>query len=257
MAFALVLSWWVLRRWVARRPVRTLLGPLATGPAAVTCYLRGLFVPTNEFFSRRPGVGEGGPNQDMDKWAGIPEVHAAGDLRAFADLLRVLFGTNPRLVVACFSQDATRRGWNEDAIAVGPHHRALEILEGCEPNLVTFRHPGTFRTIGSQEVFQAKDGQDYGLVYKGRYPTTRRSCWVVMGTGDTGTEAAAHFLRVHARPLGQLMGAGPFAAIVAVSSPPGREPATLQWLAPRPRWWRRLLHRRRWRAISAGFRRVP
>jgi hypothetical protein len=71
-----------------------------------------------------------------------------------------------------------------------------------------------------------------------------------MGIGDLGTETAARFLRLHAAHLGRLTGAAPFAAIIAVDRARGPDGGVLHWLGPSPRWWRRLLHRKTWRALS-------
>jgi hypothetical protein len=246
----LALAWPMLLRRNRERPIRQLLGRVATETGAITCFVRGMFVPANEFFSRAPEYPpRPGGGVTVHKWANIPEVHSASDVRALAQLLQLLAATNHRLTFSCQSGDWTRQSWNDDAFAIGPHYASQLTLDTCEPRLVTFRYPAAFRSLVSQDVFETRAGWDYGLIYKGEHPATHRACWVVMGLGDLGTEAAAWFLRVNARMLGLFTGSRPFAAIVAVDSKRGRDAAILRWLQPKPSWWRRFLYRRRWQQL--------
>ena len=248
-ALALLLgavAWSVLRWWMAQYPVRCLLGRLATEPVTANLFIRGMFVPGNEFFSRAPEYPPGtGGGVTVHKWANIPEVHTASDVCAVADILQLLATSNSRLAFAIRSAEASFSGPNDETIAIGSHHKALQILAMCEPRLIGFRNPDAFRSMVSQEIFEAKPGIDYGLIYKGRHPTSQRAFWVVMGLGDLGTQSAAFFLRTNGGSLARFTGAGPFAAIIAVDNNRGGEAAQLRWLHPRPSWWRRLLFRRR------------
>ena len=247
----LVLAWSIFRRRDAHLPLRRLLGRLATEPDPVGLFLRGMFVPSNELFSRAPEYPPGTSGTlTVHKWSGIPEVFAAADVRAATEVVRLLAAANPDVDVAFRSIEKDRKGWNEDAIAIGPHFKSQQILDGCEPRLVAFRNPDAFRTVASQEVFEAKGNIEYGLIYKGSHSATHRAFWVIMGLGDLGTEGAAYFLRSQARLLLRLTGSGPFAAILALDPTAGRESAVLRSLQPRPAWWRRLLYRKTWQQLS-------
>jgi hypothetical protein len=245
VTLALLVVWSFFHRRGAEHPLRRLLGRVATERTTVSFFLRGMFVPANEFFSRAPEYPPGpSGGVTVHKWTGIPEVFSAADTRATADVLRVLVAANPNVQIAFRSVEKDRKVWNEDAIAIGCHFTSQQILEGCEPRLVAFRNPDAFRSLVSQEVFEARGGTDYGLIYKGEHAASHRVFWVVMGLSDLATEAAAHFLRVNARALQRLTGARPFAAILAVPSARGREGAILRSLQPRPAWWRRLAYRK-------------
>jgi hypothetical protein len=186
----------------------------------------------------------------VHKWVNIPEVFSAPDVRAAGDVLHLLVAAVPSVTITFRANDAGRRAWDEDAIAIGPHYKSVQILDACEPRLVAFRNPDAFRSLASRDVFEAKSGLDYGLIYRGAHPASHRVFWVVMGLGDVGTEAAAWFLRTHAKTLGHLTGAAPFAAVVSVETARGREAAQLKSLQPKPRWWRRLLYRKAWLKLS-------
>jgi hypothetical protein len=247
------LGWFLLRRWATSHPIRRLLDPLATGASPVQLFLRGMFVPGNEFFSRAPEYPPGaGVGVTVHKWLNITDVHSASDVRAGLEILQLLIGANPRLTVTAGSADGARMSWNDCGLAVGVHYKAIQILETCEPRLVAFRNPDAFRSLISQEIFEAKPGADYGLIYKGRHAASHRTFWVVMGLSEVGTQAAARFLRVHARLLGQFVGAAPFAAIVGLDPAQGLDRATLRSLQPRPSWWRRLFYRRRWQQLMGA-----
>jgi hypothetical protein len=244
LGLSLVLAWSIFRRRDAHLPLRRLLGRLASEPT-VGLFLRGMFVPGSEFFSRAPEYPPGTSGTlTVHKWTGIAEVFSAADLRAATDVLRLLVAANPDVDVALRSVEADRKGWSEDTIAIGCHFKSQQILEGCEPRLVAFRNPDAFRSLLSQEVFEARGNLDFGLIYKGSHSASHRAFWVIMGLHDLATEAAAHFLRVNARPLLRLVGSAPFAAILAVDRAQGLQSTVLRSLQPRPTWWRRLLHRK-------------
>jgi hypothetical protein len=244
-ALALALGWSIMRRRDARLPLRRLLGRLATEQTTIGIFLRGMFVPGSEFFSRAPEYPPGTSGTlTVHKWIGIPEVISAADLRATTDILRLLVAANPDVDVAYRSVEKDRKVWNEDAIAIGSHFKSQQILEGCEPRLVAFRNPDAFRSVLSQEVFESRGNADFGLIYKGSHPASHRAFWVIMGLDELATEAAAQFLRVNASALLRLTGSGPFAAILAVDRLQGAQSAALRSLQPRPVWWRRLLYQK-------------
>ena len=130
-ALALVLAWSVFRRRDAKLPLRRLLGPTVTGAGTVGVYVRGMFVPTGEFYSRSPEYPPspaGGVT--VHKWTGIPEVVSAVDLRAAAEVLRLLVAANADLDLAFRSVEKDRKVWDQPAVSIGPHFTSQQILEG-------------------------------------------------------------------------------------------------------------------------------
>mgnify|MGYP001409724459 CR=1 FL=1 len=251
LALSLCLSILVGRE--SGRPLRRLLGRAKGDVTPITVFLRGMFVPGSEYFSRVPEYPPGsGSGVTVHKLANIPEVFSAPDVRAAGDILQLLVASSPSLAIHIRTGEGNRRGWDEDAVAIGPHYKSVQILDACEPRLVAFRNPDAFRSLASREVFEAKSGIDYGLVYRGEHPASHRVFWVVMGLGDLGTEAAAWFLRANAVLLSRLTGAAPFAAVVSVETARGRETAQLKLLQPKPRWWRRLRYRKEWLRVSGA-----
>jgi len=245
------LVWLVLQQRRGGARTAGLLGRLATEASSIAIVLRGMFVPGNELFSREPEYPAGTSGElTVRKWVDIPEVYGAADVRAASDVLYLLSCVNPGAAIQFRSIEKERGGWGEDSVAVGTHFRSVQILETCEPRLVAFRHPDAFRSLVSREVFEARGGHDYGLIYKGRHPATHRACWVIMGLGDLGTETAARFLRAHAARLGAVAGSSHFAAIIAVDRARGPGGGVLHWLQPAPRWWRRILFRKTWQSLG-------
>jgi len=231
--------------WRTDPSVRLLLGSLAAKDSSSIFFLRGLFVPNNELFSKAPEDPRNpASGLTVHKWAKIPELYSVPDVRAIAEMLQLVLSVNSRLSFSLLSGETGRQTWSEDAIAIGPHYKSLQILDACEPKLVTVRQPAAFRTVQSSELFEAKEGHDFGLIYKGRHPASHRSFWVIMGLSDTGTEAAAHFLHAHIKPLARLIGGGAFAAIISVDTAKGWEGSVLKSLQPKPTWWRRLLYKK-------------
>jgi hypothetical protein len=254
LALGLLLVWLLLGRRGPHRPIGALLGTLGSDSSGVNVFLRGLFVPGNEFFTRAPADPRNpSAGITVHKWGKIPEAYSASDVQALTALLQVLVTVGRRISLTLLSGEPSRQAWGTDAVAIGPHYMSLQILDTCEPRLIAVRQPAAFRGLVSQELFEAKEGLDYGLIYKGRHPATHRVFFVVMGLGDPGTAAAGEFLRAHAGSLGRLVGTGAFAAVIAVDTAPERsgQPGILRSLQPRPPWWRRLFHRRLWRDLTA------
>jgi hypothetical protein len=250
LALVTLLAWATLRRRDARWPLRRLLGRAVTDPGPVGIFLRGMFVPAAEFFSRAPEYPPGpSGGVTVHKWTGIPEVFDAAEVRALGDVLSLLIAANPDVDFVFRSVEKERRLWDQNAVAIGTHFTSQQILEGCEPRLVAFRNPDAFRSLVSQEVFETRGGTDFGLIYTGRRAATHHTFWVIMGLSSQATEATARFLRTHAEAIGKLTGGSAFAAILAVD--PARGGATLRSLQPRPVWWRRLLHRKILRELAA------
>lgn len=250
----LALVWIVVRTRRGDAGLHALLGHLAGKQASAVFFLRGLFVPGNELFSRAPEDPRNPASGiTVHKWGKIAELYSSADVLGVSELLQLFLASHSGLRFGLLSGELGRQAWSEDAIAIGPHYKSLQILDACEPKLVALRQqPAAFRSLVSTEVFEAKEGLAYGLVYKGQHPATHRTFWVVMGLDDFGTSAAAHFLRVHARSLGRLTGAGAFAAVIAIDTAKGWEASLLKSLQPRPAWWRLFLYRARWKVLTTN-----
>jgi hypothetical protein len=245
------LAGFFLYRWHINGPLRALLAGFLDDTTNVVFFLRGLFVPGEEYFSRAPADPRTpATGLTVLKWNKVPEVYVTADVQAMAELFHLLITANKDVGLTLLSGEPTRQAWSDHAIAVGPHYKALQILDACEPRLVAVRQPAAFRSLVSQEVFEPKDGRDFGLIYKGRHPSSHRTFWVVMGLSDVGTATAARFLRVNARSLGYLVGPNPFAGIISVEPAKGWDHATLRSLQPTPAWWRRLLYRSHWHRLT-------
>jgi hypothetical protein len=258
LVLIVLLVWLGLRRRALHPGVRALLSTLASGDQSVVFCLRGMFVPGNELFSRAPAdPRQPTEGQTVHKWVKVPEVYSAPDVLALGELQNLLLSSNRRLNLKVVSGEPSRQAWSQETFALGPHYKAMQILDACEPRLVTVRQPAAFRGVTNPELFEARDGLDFGLIYKGRHPATHQIFWVVMGLGDTGTAAAAHFLRGQARALGLLAGRNCFAAIISVDTNKGWEGSVLRSLQPRPSWWRRLLYRKQWQKLTTSPWTVP
>jgi hypothetical protein len=164
---------------------------------------------------------------------------------------RLLTAAGPSVAVTLDPGGSLRQTWSDHVVAIGPHYKAFQILDSCEPKLVRYRNPSAFRCLVTQRVYESRPDSDFGLIYKGQHPATHRSGWVIMGLGDASTEATARFLLQQAKRLEQLLGGRSFAAIVAVD-PASRRPPRLTSLQPAPAWWRRLVHRKVWRELLGG-----
>ncbi len=251
---AIALTWFEIWRQRQRAPARRLLGRLGADKAAVGIYVRQMFVPGNEFFSRDP-ENQGMPGSvAVRKWTNIPEVFDSAEIKAASELIHLL-GEVGSGAVTLKSVEKESGRWTDDAVSIGGNFKSFQILDTCEPKLVAFRNPDAFRSLVTRDVFETKGSTDFGLIYKGQHPSNHRTFLVLMGIGPAGTVAAALYLRSRLSQLGNLTGGAPFAAIVAADSAAATQGAgALRWLYPKPSWWRRLLWRKDWRKIwgSAG-----
>lgn len=250
---ALALLAGAARARLAHRAERALLHPLSRGDGRLAIYVRGLFVPGGEYYSRAPeDPRHPAGGLTVHKWSRVEGVHAAADVQAAATLVRLLGSVCPRVVPDFRAGDPGRPAWGEHGIIVGPHYLAYQVLDGCTPRLASIRPAASVRLLGPGRVFEAREELDFGLIYKGERSGVRRSYLLVTGLGDAGTGAAAAFLARHAAALGRVVGRGGFALVVAVHPARGPASATLQGIEPRPTWWRRMLHRKDWQALHAA-----
>ena len=230
-----------------RAPARHLLGTLGADKAPVGIFVRQMFVPGNEFFSKDPENQAMSGSVAVRKWTNIPEVFDSAEVRAATELIHLL-GEMGSGSVSIKSVEKESGRWTEDSISIGPHYKSFAILDTCEPKLVAFRNPDAFRSLVTRDVFETKSGSDFGLIYKGRH-SNRHTFLVLMGIGSAGTVAASNYLKTYLTALGNLTGGKPFAAIVAADPNASSPIGALRWLYPKPSWWRRLAHRKDWKKI--------
>ena len=230
-----------------RAPARRLLGRLGADRAAVGVFVRQMFVPGNEFFSKDPESQAMSGSVAVRKWTNIPEVFDSAEVRAATELIHLL-GEMGSGAVTIKSVEKESGRWTEDSISIGPHYKSFAILDTCEPKLVAFRNPDAFRSLVTRDVFETKSGSDFGLIYKGQH-ANRHTFLVLMGIGSAGTVAASNYLKSNLTALGNLTGGKPFAAIVAADINAASPPGALRYLYPKPSWWRRLLFRKDWKSI--------
>lgn len=204
------------------RPLRRLLGDLASNRDECAIYLRGMFRQDNRFVSRRPAELGGG----LDVWQNIPEVFGAADVRATADIVNLLGRSGRRGNLRFASLYDDWADWSTDLICVGGHHKSDGVL-GTAPAraLVRYQHPDTFTSPDGVRRFRV-DGtgtKDYGLILLLHHPNTSAKCLLIMGLGPLGTEAGAYYFRAHAGRIAWRYGSKDFAIIVEADVATGRE----------------------------------
>ena len=132
--------------------------------------------------------------------------------------------------------------WSENVITVGGSFKTDRIFELAKPQLVELVNNSDFRFKDSERLFQAINGNDYGLIYRVTHPSTGKICIVLMGLGVRGTEAAGFYFRTNASVLGKMFGDKDFAFLVHVRIDHGKETATPCWYLPEPKLINKLFH---------------
>jgi hypothetical protein len=174
-------------------------------------------------------------------------------MEAAADIMHLLGEVGRQGDVHYLSADSDWDVWDQHLFAVGGSEKTQAIFSSCEPRLVEVVQQevqGTntlgFRLTGSDEFFSAVNGNDYGLILKTTYPPTGVQCFVLMGMGSLGTEAAAYFLRNNAARLGRAYGGRNFAVLVHCRLEQGKQSASLHRWNPNPTWTRVIRHPSLW-----------
>ena len=222
-------------------PLRRLLRGLVNNDVDCLVFVRGMFVPNNIFFSRVPQPQQLAPLQiAVQPWVNIREVYGAADVRAASDLFNLFgeAGRRERIQFASIEHDWDL--WTSDLVCIGGHFKTDRVLQ-LAASLVRYTHPYSFTSPNGTSTFTVGPA-DYGLILKITHPVTSRTCLVLMGLGALGTEAAAHYLRLNARMLGQLFGGSDFALVVQADAAHGKEAARVCWFNPPPSRLRQVLH---------------
>jgi len=189
----------------------------------------------------------------------IPYVVGTAQMEAAADIMHLLGRAGRHSGVQYLSADTDWDVWDKHLFAVGGSHKTEAILSSCEPRLVELARQeiqGTytigFKLTNSDEFFPAVNGNDYGLILKATYPPTGVQCFVLMGIGSLGTEAAAYFLRNNAVMLGRAYGGRSFTVLVHCRLQQGKQSARLHRWNPTPAWTRVI----RYPSLWAEYRRI-
>ena len=180
---------------LAQRPIgpRRCSAALATKQAAAVFFLRGLFVPNNELFSRArriPAIRR--PESPSSSGPRFRNSTPSPMYGRSPICLQLVLVTNSRISFSLLSGEPGRQAWSEDAIAIGPHFKSLQMLDACEPKLVAVRQqPAAFKSLVAGEVFEPGGARLRADLQGIAIPPADGAGWVVMGLSDLGTTATA------------------------------------------------------------------
>lgn len=228
------------------RPLRRVLGELASNEAPTAIYVREMFVRDGGLWSKEPQYLPNTPTtiQLVGPYPNIPSVTGQADVVAASDLTALLGEAGKRADIVFRPLDKDWDTWNEPLVTVGGHFKTFRVLEIATPHLIEYKlsSPDRFTITSTGQSFVNDGITDFGIIVKTRHPVTRVPCLVVMGLGALGTECAALFFRGNARMFAKLFGGGPFAVVVKVGLQHGRQAGVPVWIGPSPTWGRRILH---------------
>jgi hypothetical protein len=238
--------------------LRQLLGPLGQdGPIAF--FSIRLYSRDRTYLSDTPNFFPPHTQGQTTTHPNIPYVVGTAQMEAAADIMHLLGQVGRQGAVQYLSADSDWDVWDKPLFAVGGSHKTQTIFSSSEPRLVeavpqTVEGTSTlgFRFPGSDECLCAVNGNDYGLILKTTYPPTGVQCFVLMGMGSLGTEAAAYFLRINAVKIGRAYRNRNFALLVQCRLDQGKQSARLHRWNPRPDWKSVIRHPSLW----AEYRRM-
>jgi len=240
----LALFGWIFLRIRNSTGLRCLLGPFAENIEPCAVFTRWLRSPDNTFLFDAPDyfpphtTGKGG------SVGPIPHVVAKASMEAATDALHVLGQVSKNVNIDFKSAHRHWDDWSSHIITIGGHGKSRAIISASDDGLVEIVEHNqleALRLCGDNHYFQALNQSDYGLIYKTKYPSTDRTCFVFMGLGCLGTEAAAYYFRTNATALGRLFGRKSFALIMECRIDEGKQSARACSCSPRPSWLRRNL----------------
>jgi hypothetical protein len=221
---------WNVAHWIWRRfPLRALLGELADNRREMSIFLKDMKSRDGKYYSL-PDV------EYRDAWGNIASVVSRSDVEAAADLLNILGQAGRTLNINWRQIDRDAEIWDEPLVCVGGNFKAKKALELCVPQLVRYKDL-VLQTVDDDQCFKPDQTSDFAVIYRGRHPGTGATCFVVFGMGSAGTLAAGSYLRRHARHLGRLYLARPFAVVIRVGWHNGKDAAVPVWLSPNVGWW--------------------
>lgn len=246
LAFVGAVTAW---KWLLlHHPVRRLLGDLVKASEPVGVYVRSMFHHDrqNKYISPRPDYFPPHTTGHFDQWQNIPYVVATSDHEASTDFLNVLGQVDKKDGIEFFSVHDDWSRWDHHVVAIGGHFKAEKLREVCEPRYLTLEDHTGFVVIPTGDKYVAEGTTDYGAIYKGTNPHTKKTCFLLMGLGALGTEAAGHYLRTRGADLGRMVGSEPFLLVVTADLDLGKDSVRVVDLYPRPTWRRKSLHPITW-----------
>jgi len=235
-----------IRAALRLRPLRRVLGKLASNETPTAIYVREMFVHNGELYSKEPEYLPSAPTTITlaGPYPNIPSVTGQADVLAASDVAALLGEAGKRADIVFRTLEKNWDTWNEPLVTIGGHFKTFRVLEIAKPHLIDYSLTAVDRfTVTATGRAFINDGiTDYGVIVKALHPVTKAPCLVIMGLGALGTEGAAHFFRNNARTFARLFGSGPFAVVVKVDLQHGRQAGVPVWLGPSPVWWRRVQH---------------
>jgi hypothetical protein len=232
--------------------IRRLLGPICRNES-VAFFSKRLYSKDGTYLSDEPNYFPSHTQKETSAHLNIPYVVSTAQMGAAADIMQLLGQVGRQAGVNYLSADTDWDVWDQHLFVIGGSHKSNAIFSSCEPRLVELvqykiQETDTigFRLADSDEKFSALNNDDYGLILKTKYPPTGVQCFVVMGIGSLGTEAAAYFLRKNAVMLGRAYGGRSFAVLVHARLEQGKQSARLRRWNPIPTLTRVLLHPSLW-----------
>lgn len=223
-------------------PIRKMFGGIADNRSPCSIFLKTLYSHDRFYYSREPDFFPPHTTNKESCWQNIPSVVAEADMQAATDITNLLgqIGKRENITFRSVSEDWDL--WSEHILSVGGNFKTTRIFEIANPKLVELVNNVSFRFSDSDKLFQAVDGNDYGLIYRVTHPVTGKICFVLIGLGIRGTEAAGYYLRTKAALLGKMFGSRDFAFLVQVRIDHGKETTSPCWYLPEPNLLERIVH---------------
>ncbi len=236
-------------------PIRSLLGAFADNNSPCSIFLKAIYSHDGYYYSAEPNYFPPQTANRVCRWQNVPQVISDSDVQAATDFTNLLGQVGKRENVTFRSIAADWDLWSENLLSVGGNSKTDRIFELQNRRLVDLVNNDAFRFTDSDQLFQAINGNDYGLILKVTHPSTGRLCIVLMGLGVRGTEAAGYFFRTRASFLGKMFGCRDFAFLVHVRIAHGKETASPCWYLPEPNITRKMLHPVIWTSILKPLKR--
>jgi len=235
--------------------IRRLLGPFSENDQICAVFTKEMYSRDGKYFSQSPNYFPPHTEGKEDKWINIPYVISTADMKAATDVLHLLGQAEKKQNIEFRSAITDWDLWNCHIIAVGGSPKSKAIMSSCAPQLIRItqgQHTIGFQLTGCEEIFEAINNNDYGIILKAEYPPTGKQCMIIMGLGSLGTEGASYYLRQNAQILGRAFGAKSFVVLVHCRVDQGKQSTKIHRWYPQIPLWRILLHPSLW----SIFRRI-
>jgi hypothetical protein len=238
-------------------PIRKILGEFADNNSPCSIFLKEMHSEDGYYYSTEPDYFPPHTANRKCRWQNVPHVISDSDVQAATDFTNLLGQVAKREKVTFRSIARDWDLWSENLLSVGGNFKTDRIFELQNPRSVNLVNNDAFRFTDSDQLFQAINGNDYGLIYKVTHPNTGKICIVLMGLGVRGTEAAGYFFRSRASILGKMFGDRDFALLVHVRIDHGKETASPCWYFPEPLTIKKLLHPVIWNSMFKSLKGNP